>query len=77
MSQQAEAALLIHENCPEKENTKLSNSVKSIWLLFKQLQLALVMLLAGVCQAVGQQYITLVVGVDMQNRESGTWGCCG
>lgn len=49
-SQQAEEGLLIHENCPEKENTKLS---RSVWFLFKHFQLALVMLPAGVYKGCG------------------------
>lgn len=73
MSQQAEAALLIHEKCHEKENTKLSNSVKSIWF-FHCAGDAAHWCVSGCGPAV---HHTLVMGVDMQKRASGTWGCCG
>lgn len=61
-SQQAEEGLLIHENYPEKENTKLS---RSVWFLFKQLQLALVMLPTGVYKGCGPAVSsTLMWGVQ-------------
>lgn len=60
--QQAEEGLLIHENCPEKENTKLSGSV---WFLFKQLQLPLVMLPTGVYKGCG----------SAENSTLRWWGC--